>query len=251
MSHFSVAEDGGATIRPLETLHNALSLRQLDNFLEFVTTANFRTPSHTPPRVGDSHEDSEEGLSLPKLYPKSLALISPQSSFGWSTSCSQPISGNSPPHLSLGSDLMLVADSNTPSLQMNEALPMDDLLAQQLDPDQPTPIDDLLVQQLEPALPMDDLICQQLGPSQLMLPGQELSSFSGQQHVSEQDQLTPGEDNLTILEQQQIAGQEQMSVPGDQNLVNQGQEQLAHTMSSQVSPHELLRKVRKLSEEQK
>ena len=32
-------------VRPLETLHNALSLRQLDAFLSFVTSANFKTPS--------------------------------------------------------------------------------------------------------------------------------------------------------------------------------------------------------------
>ena len=31
-------------VRPLETLHNALSLRQLDAFLSFVTAANFKTP---------------------------------------------------------------------------------------------------------------------------------------------------------------------------------------------------------------
>jgi len=243
MSHFPVAEDGGATIRPLETLHNALSLRQLDNFLEFVTTANFRTPSHSPPRVGDGHEDSEEGLSLPKLYPKSLALISPQSSFGWSTSCSQPISGNSPPHLSMGSDLMLVADSNTTSLQMNEVLPMDDLFTQQLGPDQSKPIDDTLARQLEPVLPMDDFIAQQLGPSQLMLPGQDQLSLSDQH----QQLLTPGEENVTIPNQEIVTGQEQLLIPGGPNLG----EQLAHPMSSQVSPHELLSKVRKLSEEQK
>jgi inositol hexakisphosphate/diphosphoinositol-pentakisphosphate kinase len=175
--HF-LAEDGSSTIRPLETLHNALSLRQLDNFLEFVTTANFKTPSHTPPRVGEMPEDSEEGLSLPKLYPKSLAFISPQSSFGWSTSCSQPISGNSPPHLSLGSDLVMMADSNPPSLQLTEVLPMDQILPQQ-------------------------------------------------------------------------PGQEQMALAGQELLLVSDSHQSGHPMSSQVSPHELLSKVRKLSEEQK
>lgn len=38
-------------IRPLETLHNALSLRQIDNFLDQMTAAPiFRTPSSTPPK---------------------------------------------------------------------------------------------------------------------------------------------------------------------------------------------------------
>ena len=36
---------GMPMVRPLETLHNALSLRQLDAFLSFVTSANFKTPS--------------------------------------------------------------------------------------------------------------------------------------------------------------------------------------------------------------
>lgn len=37
-------------IRPLETLHNALSLRQLDNFLERMTVGPlFKTPASSPP----------------------------------------------------------------------------------------------------------------------------------------------------------------------------------------------------------
>jgi inositol hexakisphosphate/diphosphoinositol-pentakisphosphate kinase len=39
------------SIRPLETLHNALSLRQLDFFLEYATSANFKTPCQSPPRL--------------------------------------------------------------------------------------------------------------------------------------------------------------------------------------------------------
>ena len=45
---FSVGEDGTPTIRPLETLHNALSLCQVDSFLHHVTTANFKTPGSSP-----------------------------------------------------------------------------------------------------------------------------------------------------------------------------------------------------------
>ncbi|XP_014217552.1 inositol hexakisphosphate and diphosphoinositol-pentakisphosphate kinase 2 isoform X14 [Copidosoma floridanum] len=42
---------GVPPIRPLETLHNALSLRQLDDFLEVMTSALlFRTPASSPPK---------------------------------------------------------------------------------------------------------------------------------------------------------------------------------------------------------
>nr|XP_029707921.1 inositol hexakisphosphate and diphosphoinositol-pentakisphosphate kinase 2-like isoform X14 [Aedes albopictus] len=42
---------GVPPIRPLETLHNALSLRQLDNFLEKMTTGPlFKTPASSPPK---------------------------------------------------------------------------------------------------------------------------------------------------------------------------------------------------------
>ncbi|XP_063985892.1 inositol hexakisphosphate and diphosphoinositol-pentakisphosphate kinase isoform X6 [Diachasmimorpha longicaudata] len=42
---------GVPPIRPLETLHNALSLRQLDSFLEMMTSAPlFRTPASSPPK---------------------------------------------------------------------------------------------------------------------------------------------------------------------------------------------------------
>ena len=42
---------GVPPIRPLETLHNALSLRQLDVFLEVMTGVPlFRTPASSPPK---------------------------------------------------------------------------------------------------------------------------------------------------------------------------------------------------------
>ncbi|XP_044744721.1 inositol hexakisphosphate and diphosphoinositol-pentakisphosphate kinase 2 isoform X3 [Coccinella septempunctata] len=42
---------GVPPIRPLETLHNALSLRQIDAFLDRMTKASlFKTPSSTPPK---------------------------------------------------------------------------------------------------------------------------------------------------------------------------------------------------------
>ncbi|XP_015180615.1 PREDICTED: inositol hexakisphosphate and diphosphoinositol-pentakisphosphate kinase isoform X2 [Polistes dominula] len=51
--HVAAIEGFGGVppIRPLETLHNALSLRQLDSFLEMMTGAPlFRTPASSPPK---------------------------------------------------------------------------------------------------------------------------------------------------------------------------------------------------------
>ncbi|XP_077268984.1 inositol hexakisphosphate and diphosphoinositol-pentakisphosphate kinase isoform X13 [Temnothorax americanus] len=51
---------GVPPIRPLETLHNALSLRQLDSFLDMMTMAPlYRTPASSPPKsspAGSTHE---------------------------------------------------------------------------------------------------------------------------------------------------------------------------------------------------
>ncbi|XP_071553375.1 inositol hexakisphosphate and diphosphoinositol-pentakisphosphate kinase 2 isoform X1 [Temnothorax nylanderi] len=51
---------GVPPIRPLETLHNALSLRQLDSFLDMMTRAPlYRTPASSPPKsspAGSTHE---------------------------------------------------------------------------------------------------------------------------------------------------------------------------------------------------
>ncbi|XP_076642084.1 inositol hexakisphosphate and diphosphoinositol-pentakisphosphate kinase isoform X14 [Halictus rubicundus] len=60
---------GVPPIRPLETLHNALSLRQLDSFLEMMTTAPlFRTPASSPPKYpspgGSTHESVNPNLSV-------------------------------------------------------------------------------------------------------------------------------------------------------------------------------------------
>ncbi|XP_059471548.1 inositol hexakisphosphate and diphosphoinositol-pentakisphosphate kinase 2 isoform X7 [Neocloeon triangulifer] len=66
---------GVPPIRPLETLHNALSLRQLDAFLERMTAAPFRTPPScaSPPKLPGN---------LPRL-PNDLQSPS-NSSVGWS-----------------------------------------------------------------------------------------------------------------------------------------------------------------------
>ncbi|XP_059094246.1 inositol hexakisphosphate and diphosphoinositol-pentakisphosphate kinase-like isoform X3 [Tigriopus californicus] len=60
-------------IRPLETLHNALSLRQLDLFLGYVTSANFKTPSPSPSRSVSSSSNYTR--------PPALGLFSRDSSF--------------------------------------------------------------------------------------------------------------------------------------------------------------------------
>ncbi|PSN31039.1 Inositol hexakisphosphate and diphosphoinositol-pentakisphosphate kinase [Blattella germanica] len=66
---------GVPPIRPLETLHNALSLRQLDAFLDVMTSAPlFRTPASSPPK--------NPSTPLPSTAP--LRLQSPSSSLVWS-----------------------------------------------------------------------------------------------------------------------------------------------------------------------
>lgn len=53
-------------IRPLETLHNALSLRKLDSFLQDMILAQiFKTPTGSPPRVHDAAAVStSRGMSI-------------------------------------------------------------------------------------------------------------------------------------------------------------------------------------------
>ena len=79
-----------STIRPLETLHNALSLKQLDSFLERMTIgSNYR--------LSASQVYSKEN---PQTTKTNYQLISPTSSFGCSgppsfVSSSGPSSPNS------------------------------------------------------------------------------------------------------------------------------------------------------------
>ncbi|KAK9875366.1 hypothetical protein WA026_007763 [Henosepilachna vigintioctopunctata] len=89
----SVSEGFGGVppIRPLETLHNALSLKQIDAFLDRMTAAPlFKTPSSTPPKnpstplptpVG-SHSSGASNLSSSVGHP--LKLQSPSNSVVWS-----------------------------------------------------------------------------------------------------------------------------------------------------------------------
>ncbi|XP_071747742.1 inositol hexakisphosphate and diphosphoinositol-pentakisphosphate kinase 2 isoform X10 [Lepeophtheirus salmonis] len=66
------------TIRPLETLHNALSLRQLDEFLGYITSANFKTPSTSPPLRSSFSSKSNLNSRPP---PPPLRFMSPANSF--------------------------------------------------------------------------------------------------------------------------------------------------------------------------
>ncbi|XP_069191270.1 inositol hexakisphosphate and diphosphoinositol-pentakisphosphate kinase 2 isoform X29 [Procambarus clarkii] len=68
---------GVPSIRPLETLHNALSLRQLDAFLERMALTQFRTPLSSPPKMPSTPRH-------PRSQPPPLGLQSPSSSIGWS-----------------------------------------------------------------------------------------------------------------------------------------------------------------------
>ncbi|KAG5890699.1 hypothetical protein JTB14_016529 [Gonioctena quinquepunctata] len=81
---------GVPSIRPLETLHNALSLKQLDTFLDRMTAMPlFRTPSSTPPKYPSTPLPTPtNGAILPAslILDKSrpLKLQSPCNSVGWS-----------------------------------------------------------------------------------------------------------------------------------------------------------------------
>lgn len=77
-------------IRPLETLHNALSLRQLDSFLGYVTSTNFKTPSPSPAhkggdsplyqRGGDASSGSEGHPPADRYPPLMIGMVSRDSS---------------------------------------------------------------------------------------------------------------------------------------------------------------------------
>lgn len=55
---------GVPPIRPLETLHNALSLRQLDSFLDMMTSVPlFRTPASSPPKHPSPASSTHESLN--------------------------------------------------------------------------------------------------------------------------------------------------------------------------------------------
>ena len=67
ISTYFFSASGMPNIRPLETLHNSLSLRQLDDFLEYVTQTNFKTPCPTPPGLRSSKSNSDSSRKNPML----------------------------------------------------------------------------------------------------------------------------------------------------------------------------------------
>ncbi|XP_068895577.1 inositol hexakisphosphate and diphosphoinositol-pentakisphosphate kinase 2 isoform X12 [Tenebrio molitor] len=77
---------GVPPIRPLETLHNALSLKQIDTFLEQMTAAPlFRTPSSTPPKYPSTPLPTPtNGGQMVATNSQPLKLQSPSNSVGWS-----------------------------------------------------------------------------------------------------------------------------------------------------------------------
>ncbi|XP_065076614.1 inositol hexakisphosphate and diphosphoinositol-pentakisphosphate kinase 2-like isoform X14 [Ochlerotatus camptorhynchus] len=83
---------GVPPIRPLETLHNALSLRQLDNFLEKMTTGPlFKTPASSPPKYPSTPLPTP--VPSPAAIPDSAAL--PQASWSGHSSMTSSISAMS------------------------------------------------------------------------------------------------------------------------------------------------------------
>lgn len=66
-------------IRPLETLHNALSLKQLDSFLERVTSSSFRISLQAISKLSSSSSASS-GNSSSSSQPSALPIVSPSNS---------------------------------------------------------------------------------------------------------------------------------------------------------------------------
>ncbi|XP_062537561.1 inositol hexakisphosphate and diphosphoinositol-pentakisphosphate kinase 2 isoform X20 [Armigeres subalbatus] len=83
---------GVPPIRPLETLHNALSLRQLDNFLDKMTTGPlFKTPASSPPKYPSTPLPTP--VPSPATVPDASTL--PQASWSGHSSMTSSISAMS------------------------------------------------------------------------------------------------------------------------------------------------------------
>ncbi|XP_055948805.1 inositol hexakisphosphate and diphosphoinositol-pentakisphosphate kinase-like isoform X3 [Argiope bruennichi] len=82
------------TIRPLETLHNALSLKQLDSFLERMTSSSFRMSLQSlcklPSSSSSTSSCSQPTNILPIVSPSNSALWSGPPSFVSSSGPSSP-----------------------------------------------------------------------------------------------------------------------------------------------------------------
>ncbi|KAG8178546.1 hypothetical protein JTE90_015916 [Oedothorax gibbosus] len=84
------------TIRPLETLHNSLSLKQLDSFLERMTSSAFRMalqcklPSSSPSSASSGNSTGSQPSALPIMSPSNSILWSGPPSFVSSSGPSSP-----------------------------------------------------------------------------------------------------------------------------------------------------------------
>uniref|UniRef100_A0A224Z102 Inositol hexakisphosphate and diphosphoinositol-pentakisphosphate kinase n=1 Tax=Rhipicephalus zambeziensis TaxID=60191 RepID=A0A224Z102_9ACAR len=80
------------SIRPLETLHNALSLHQLDQFLGKVTSATYRMLLSSVPKAPGSMYSNSQFSALPVASPSSSMIWSGPPSFVSSSGPSTPTS---------------------------------------------------------------------------------------------------------------------------------------------------------------
>nr|XP_043066083.1 inositol hexakisphosphate and diphosphoinositol-pentakisphosphate kinase isoform X10 [Drosophila bipectinata] len=84
-------------IRPLETLHNALSLRKLDSFLQDMILAQiFKTPTGSPPRGFEAPCDlpAVSSLTLGTHRPPTLVDVTPSSTTATATPTEVPRGGS-------------------------------------------------------------------------------------------------------------------------------------------------------------
>lgn len=73
-SNLGIEGFGGVPpIRPLETLHNALSLKQLDEFLhKMASNVWFKTPGSSPPKYPSTPQTSMSEEKLSDKFEESL-----------------------------------------------------------------------------------------------------------------------------------------------------------------------------------
>ncbi|XP_058810459.1 inositol hexakisphosphate and diphosphoinositol-pentakisphosphate kinase-like isoform X2 [Phymastichus coffea] len=113
---------GVPPIRPLETLHNALSLRQLDSFLEAMTiTPMFRTPASSPPKVSPvSIADGQQQnlIAIDSIrYVTAMSIHSKETMFNSELNdIKHHISPTSPTSITWSSESFISSEPSSPSL---------------------------------------------------------------------------------------------------------------------------------------
>ena len=73
--YFLALSVGMPSIRSLETLHNALSLKQLDAFLHYISTTAFKTPCPSPARTSSPTNRGPQMSRQSSEYISKLATI--------------------------------------------------------------------------------------------------------------------------------------------------------------------------------